>query len=756
MLWLLLSGLASPASLELIVRAEILDLRRGESAAVVETLAEELARETGWQTDAWQRLATGTETPAVRALLVSALQQAETIEVDRALWLLGAELPADARPLSARLAALDILHHRAPPEAAGPLLLLFARARLDDLPEDPDLFERALRGVLQIDDPAAIRHGLVDVLPGDLLRRVHAHLVQQWVRPGAGELPADRLAALIDWPRNNPVACAALEAEAAAQLSEALDTHGRALVVALQTDGGSILTAITRRMELALLAQWEQSGDPAVARIAEEITAQLSPPAPLAPPDMAPGMLRGMELVAPVEAITLAPGSHRDPAHAPGLLAVGLAGGLLCMLLGVRLPRLRPGVALALGGCLLLTAEGGLRLLGVTTTAESQPLFSFTDWQVEAFRPVERGGEDWLETPGGWMRYQEIAPRRPDFRAIVLGASSAHGSNHLAEESFGALIEDGLQARFPSAAVEVLDLGIGGTTSGGVLHTGTQALALGVDLVMVYYGHNEAAQFSRLSLFETVDPRQLSARMRLSRSALYASLLALLRPTQSLIQTEGSIYAQAPPSHAAVDQLRALAAENYRYNLTQLLLRARRSGAEVIMMNPATNYRFAGVEPRSSVSGAALEARLAEAETAWGRGEVEETITRTDRILADAHAAGSAPWLAAAQLQAHALAARGAPREARARWQQAIDASAHPGVITSEIRDALHAVVAEQGCAFLDVDALFYARSPDGLSAPGLFWDDLHPSRLGHEMIAEALLPAVTTSAAQHLSSPHP
>ncbi|MDG1481508.1 MAG: GDSL-type esterase/lipase family protein [Myxococcota bacterium] len=755
MLWLLLSGLASPASLELIVRAEILDLRRGESAAVVETLAEELARETGWQTDAWQRLATGTEKPAVRAVLVSALQQADTIEVDRALWLLGASLPADARPLSARLAALDILHHRAPPEAAGPLLLLFARARLDDLPEDPDLFERALRGVLQIDDPAAIRHGLVAVLPGDLLRQVHAHLIQQWVRPGAGDLPPDRLAALIDWPRNNPEACAALEAEAAAQLRVALDTHGRALVGALQTDGGSILTAVTRRMELALLAQWKQGTDPAVARIAEEITAQLSPPAPLAPPDMAPGMIRGLQLVAPVEEITLTP-SEGDTARAPGLLAVGLTGGMICLLLGARLPRLRPGVALALGGCLLLTVEGGLRVLGVTTTAESRPLFSFTDWQVEAFRPTERSGEDWLETPGGWMRYQEIAPQRPDFRAIVLGASSAHGSNHLAEESFGALIEDGLQDRFPGAAVEVLNLGIGGTTSGGVLHTGTQALALGVDLVMVYYGHNEAAQFSRLSLFESVDPGQLSARMRLSRSALYSSLLALLRPTQSLIQTQGSIYAQAPPSPAAVDQLRALAAENYRYNLTQLLLRARRSGAEVIMMNPATNYRFAAIEPKPSVSGAALEAGLAEAEAAWGRGDAAETVSHTDRILTDARAAGSAPWLAAAQLQAHALAALGEPEAARMRWQQAIDASAHPGVITTEIRAALQAVVAEQGCAFLDVDALFYARSPDGISAPGLFWDDLHPSRLGHTIIAEALLPAVISSADQHLPPPRP
>ncbi|MFT5683827.1 MAG: lysophospholipase L1-like esterase [Myxococcota bacterium] len=705
MLWLLMSGLASPSPLELIVRAEATDLRRGDDAAVRASLAMALTQETDWQDDAWQRLASGTETPGVRAVLVTALSNTETIEVDRALWLLGAELPAEARPLTARLAALDILHNRAPPQAAGPLLLVFARSRLDDLPEDPDLFERALRGVLQIEDPAAIRHGLVSVLPGDLLRRVHGHLIQQWVVPVAAGLSEERLAGILRWPEDNPEACAVLEAAASDQLGAAFDTHGTALIAALQTDGGSILSAITRRMEAALLTQWMASDDPEVARIAAEIDAQLDPPPPLAPPDMAPGEIRGKKLIPPVTEVTVQPGS-KARGRSPGLLAVGLLGGLLCLLIAMRLPRLRRVAGLALGGFVLLTMEGGLRLTGLTTIAEERPLFSFTDWQVDAFRPVVRGGEDWLETPGGWMRHREIAPERPDFRAIVLGASSAHGSNHLAEEAFGALVEDGLKARFPTSSIEVLNLGIGGTTSGGLLHTGTEALALGVDLVMVYYGHNEAAQFSRLSLYQTVDPRQLSARMWLSRSALYSGLLSLLRPIQPLVALEGSIYADTPPSPAAQDRLRTLAADNFRYNLTQLLLRAQRAGAEVIVMNPATNYRFTAIEPKPSASAA---------------------------------------------LEAHALAQDGQRQAARDRWQEAIDASAHPGVITSEIRSALREVTETQGSASLDVDALFYARSPDGISAPGLFWDDLHPSRLGHAIIAEALLPAAIDAADRRL-----
>ncbi len=748
MLWLLQGALASPTPLELVVKASAADLRRGDNAAVRLLLAGELAGETGWQEDAWRRLASGQEQPAVRAVLVDALVAAPSLDADRLLWLLGADLPANARPLSARLAALMILQRRPIPEAAGPLLLVFARSRLDDLPEDPDLFERALRGVLGISDTAAVRHGLTEVLPGDLLRRVHRRMVHQWVLPLSGTLTEARLAPILRWPEENPAACGALEDAARAELGAAFDTHGMALIAALQTDGGSILTAITRRLEQALLAQWATGDDPEIARIAAEIAQQQQPPPPLAPPDMAPGEIRGMQLIEPVTAVTVQPpgtGSrHTD------LLLLGLLGCGVSLLLGTQ-RRARPLAGLMLGISMLLATEGGLRLAELTTLAEERPLFSFTDWQVEAFLPATLGGESWLATPGGWMRYQEIAPQRPDFRAIVLGASSAHGSNHLAEEAFSALIERDLRARLPAASVEVLNLGIGGTTSGGLLHTGTEALAMGVDLVMVYYGHNEAAQFSRLSLYETVNPVTLAWRMRLSRSALYSGLLALLRPQQPLVTVPGSIYAETPPTPQAQSRLRQLAADNLRYNLTQLILRARRSGAEVILMNPATNYRFASIEPEPSVSGAGLEAGLEAAEAAWGRGEVARTVTLTDALLADTDAAGSSPWLAAAQLRAHALARQGDRQAARQSWQQAIDHSARPGVITSEIRAVIAEVTAEQGCASLDVDALFYARSPDGISAPGLFWDDLHPSRAGHAMIAEALLPSVIAAAESRL-----
>ena len=45
------------------------------------------------------------------------------------------------------------------------------------------------------------------------------------------------------------------------------------------------------------------------------------------------------------------------------------------------------------------------------------------------------------------------------------------------------------------------------------------------------------------------------------------------------------------------------------------------------------------------------------------------------------------------------------------------------------------------GCAMLDVGGLVAAHAPDGVTASGMFWDDLHPTPSGHRIIGEALAP---------------
>ena len=99
-----------------------------------------------------------------------------------ALWLIDAEGPLTRRSLPARLSGLRILEAHPMPEAAGELFVIFARARMGDLPEDPDLFERALR-ILQRLEPPAIRSGLETGLAPGLLDLSHERLMCSTPRP---------------------------------------------------------------------------------------------------------------------------------------------------------------------------------------------------------------------------------------------------------------------------------------------------------------------------------------------------------------------------------------------------------------------------------------------------------------------------------------------------------------------------------------------------------------------------------------------
>ena len=444
------------------------------------------------------------------------------------------------------------------------------------------------------------------------------------------------------------------------------------------------------------------------AQVARSLGEGVADP-PLAPPLARPGWSDGAQLVAPVElpeaALHLAWGP-RDPSPDRGRFWLGSGLALVGLAALGRRRRVLAGLGVGLG-CLLV-AEGVLRLTNAPLLANERPLFRFADYQLELFHPVTLGGAPWLQTQGGSTRFQQIQanPTEEPFRIAALGASSVHGSHYLAEEAFPALLQERL-ADHPRR-VEVLNLGIGGTTSAGVLQAGRQALDLGADALVVYYGHNEVAQFTRLALYEQTGPTRIWLRMLLGHSALYSGLAMLIDPGRmSVGRANGSIYADRPPSRGEVEKLKALAVDNLTSNLGRLMDLAAEAQVPVVLMRPATNYRFAFLEPYEEA----------------GPGDAEDLQRRTQAAEALARAG-------------HAVAARAA-------WQAAIDASKSPREITGPALAALDQLAVTYQCTMVDVPRLFYARSQDGLGVNGLFWDDLHPTRAGHELIAGALEEAV-------------
>jgi len=637
----------------------------------------------------------------------AAVERLSSLPHDEALTaalveLLDAEGAADARPFAVRLAALEILVAQAPPGIASPLMRVHARSRAGDLPEDPDLFERSLRGLQQL-PPLEIEAALGPGLASAQLDLALDRLVRRWGAPLAqGD---ERLTQRMErWPSVAPEAWEASTERLTAELEGAWATHGMALVDALQTSHGSLGGRMLEEAEEAVLAGW--MADPVLGRVGSEIAQDrgVRSSEGLAPPSERPGQVTGQPSAVPqaVPAEVWRHGSSHRHQRLPGdALAIGL--GLLA---GAVLLRRRRRLAALTGGLALVPlADAFLGLAGVVPLLHTEPLFALTEWQVDVLQPA---GPGLVQSGPGSVRHQVLTeqPAPGTLRVAVLGASSAHGSNHLREEAFAALLEAALHTE--RRPVEVVNLGIGGTISTGVAHAGRAALAHGAGLLIVYYGHNEVAQFSRLALYEHAALDALPLRLWLHQRPLYSALVRAVQPTgRPVVHTEGSLYAQNPPTRAQIDQLRGLAVAHYRHNLDQLLREAEAAGAGVILVNPATNYPFAHLEPHPSP----------------GPGDADD--------------------LAARREVARAAATAGDADGARAARQAAIDVSASPREITSGVRAALVELAEAHQTGWLDADALFWSASPDGLSANGLFWDDLHPSRQGHALLADALGPLV-------------
>lgn len=706
-----LSAPIGPEDLRL--QAAEIDGRYHSSQTDIAALLAQLPADSHWQPAYAQRLRAPLLPPSERTFLRQALSglPASSCSAQPSL------------PLSAQIDMVRLCANT--PAAFGDLLEVFARSRLGDLPEDPDLFERAIRAAIAVAPQADVVNGLQQM----------AHAIAQPV--------FERLH--VGWPSsiNQPPTAADIE-DTATVMTDLLvaqwQTHGIDLLVAMQTDEGSHLESLIGQTERALADHWHAHPDH--RRRGSQLLTHLGPPAddatvlPQHPPGQWPGGERAAQSPAFADSWSSPQPLWSLPRH-PLLLAVAIMTGAL--LLGIKRPTQRRLAGLGVGLGMLFGLEGGLRLADITPLAQTRPLFSFTDWQFTVF-PDRRN--EWLGTEGGWIRQQTIAQQPADFRIVTLGASSAHASNHLIEESFSALLEQQLRSEHPNLGIEVLNLGVGGTTSNGILHVGRAALDIGADLLLIYYGHNEVAQFSQLPFYLDADPTVLSWQIWLGHSRIYSVLARMIHRDRSALftvpTTPTAEQTQAMPSVQTLEQLKALAVENHRYNMNQLLLDARNAGCDVVLMNVATNYRFVDLQPHAIESPLTVE----EAETLRGMGSLDAAFQSAQAVAVQAPS-GSAPHLNALTLMAELQAERGNPEQARHHMQQAIDAAANPRVATSAIRQTTRTLASQHGVDLLNVDHLFSSRAKDGLSPPGLFWDDLHPSKEGHQLIAAALYPKV-------------
>ena len=297
---------------------------------------------------------------------------------------------------------------------------------------------------------------------------------------------------------------------------------------------------------------------------------------------------------------------------------------------------------------------------------ETTPMFQVQNWSVVP----------WIETDthyltqGDYLRAQRINKKKTKNRLVVLGASSAHGSNELMEDTFAGIVTE-------QTDWEVINLAIGGTTSAGLVTLIPYVEQLRPDALLIYYGHNEVHQLRKLNQFRANALKMLRFKKILWSSRVYTAVYNLL-PAEEQPPNEWSLQMAVDNTESMSEQeFISLAEEHFFHNMSLVL--SELEGVPTLLVSPPTNYPFA---------------------------PMADTELYTDDIEA---------------------------------LQKRIDAHPEATTIHSAIRRQIRRIAGTYQTTLWDLDFHFHRYSPDGPSANGLFWDELHPSALGHQWIARGV-----------------
>lgn len=406
---------------------------------------------------------------------------------------------------------------------------------------------------------------------------------------------------------------------------------------------------------------------------------------------------------------------------------------LLCCSVACVRSFYKKSAAILLSISILSMAEGICELIHLPTRAEQAPLFSFIDFSFAPYQSYQRGNTNWWISQGGPSRWQEIPADETIFRIAVLGASSAHASNLLQEEGFSAILEQQLQEEYPNTPIQVVNMAIGGTISNGILSSGKQAIEMGSDAIIIYYGHNEVSQFLQLNQMGAAS--SIGWRLFFAQSHLYGLLNTLLSSNNQEKNSEKIDSTQNDPN-----QVREWAFQNHYQNLHLLLAYCSQQQIPVLQITPTYNFRFAPAMHNPKIQDAEASIAALEQAKAMRPHNIKKAQILLETLLEQVPE-GSAIFLEGQEILAHILSEQNHHSEARKAYQKYFDHALEVTTIHSRIKENIIKLAQQHGTAHLDAEDVFYHHSPDGITANGLFWDELHPSQKGHQYLAKAIIP---------------
>ena len=363
---------------------------------------------------------------------------------------------------------------------------------------------------------------------------------------------------------------------------------------------------------------------------------------------------------------------------------------------------------------------------------------------------------------------QQFQLRKPPggYRVFVLGGSSAFGFPWGASVAFCRILGDALRRALPGRTVEAVNAAGMSYGSGRIRLVAEEVLRYDPDLLVVYEANNEfveEALYRRLERSRGGTGRLVHALDGLRLYALIHRLSAPLRGEARAGTVDAGerqtgdllgVDVVREEGRDAGEREKERAAGRLEENLRAVAEMARRRGVPVVFCTVGANLR--DWAPNQSLFGAL---------DAGGRAEAERLLAEGVARLQSGGAASALVPLERARALAPAHAGirfqLGRAFEALERWDEAHEAyvaakdlDAQPARCLSRFNAVLRRLGAEPGARLADAERALENEAPHGLVGFSLIEDYVHPTPLGHWLIARAIWSALQAGGLPGLDGP--
>ena len=408
----------------------------------------------------------------------------------------------------------------------------------------------------------------------------------------------------------------------------------------------------------------------------------------------------------------------------------------------------------------LATLEIGLRMFGLDVDLQD-PLAGFSRQAPLLSSTVDRDGREIVEVASdklAWFNRQSFTVAKPDdtVRIFCVGGSTTFGRPFDDTTSYAAWLRELLPVVQPQKRWEVINAGGVSYASYRVANVMQELARYEPDLFVVYSAHNEFLERrSYGDLFDTPPAQRDAAASALRRLRIWK----LARATANRLRHrhEGSHqealvpeevdemlnHSIGPTQYVRDPEWQSDVLRHYELNLIRMIRIARRSGAEILFVTPASNLRdcrpFKSDDLANDASGRDL---FSLAERLYRENRIDEAASLCERLTSLYRTHSDVLYLAGRVAYEQSDFAR-----AKGWFESAVDQDICPLRATSQIRETIRGVADLHRVAVVDFESKLASRSREQLGHDCLgseyFLDHVHPTLSVHEWLGRWIVDAM-------------